>query len=91
MAIGADTYVYTASNETENIGLREISLLDIVSRSLGVLVRVNALWRFIEKGSRVPVTNPKAMWPSLPEQKSCHFSVREGENIDVGTAYIDIA
>ena len=31
------------------------------------------------------------MWPSLPQQKTCHFSIHEGENIDMGTANIEIA
>ena len=57
MAIGAATYAYTASDGTENIALREFSLLDTEPRSLGVLVKGSALCRFIEKGTRVPVTN----------------------------------
>ena len=56
-----------------------------------MLVKSNALCRFIEKGSRVPIMNYKAMWPWLPEQKSCHFSIREGDHIDVGTDNIEIA
>ena len=50
-----------------------------------------ALCRFIEEGSRVPVTISQAMWPSLSEQKSCYFRIREDENIDVGTANNEIA
>ena len=55
-----------------------------------MLVKDNELCRLIEKGSRVSVTISKAMSFSLPEQRSCHFSSREGENIDVGTANIGI-
>ena len=31
------------------------------------------------------------MWPSPSEQKSFHFSIREGEHIDAGTDNIEIA
>ena len=51
VAIGAAPYAYTAINGTENIELREFSLLDIVPQSLGVLVKSSALCRFVEKGS----------------------------------------
>ena len=63
MALDAAAYAYTASDGTENVGLRELRSLDIVPRSLGVLVRGSVLCRFIEKDSRVLVTNSKALWP----------------------------
>ena len=31
------------------------------------------------------------MWPSLPQQKTGQFSILESENIDMGTANIEIA
>ena len=91
MAVVAAAHPYTASNGTENIGLREFCLLDIIPRSLGVLVKGNTLCSFTEKGSRVPITSSKYRWNSLPEQNGCHFSIRESGNIDVGISNIEIA
>ena len=91
MEIGAADYAYTASDLTENIELCEFSLLNIIPGSLRKLAKGNALCRFIEKGSRVPFTISKDMWLSLPQQKTCHFSIREDESIDMGTANIEIA
>ena len=91
MAVGTSAYAYTTCDETENIGPRKFSLLDIVLRSFGVLASGSALCRFIEKGSRVSVTKFKAMWPTLSEQNGCPFSIHEGENIYVGTVSIVVA
>ena len=79
---------YTAIDGTENIGPREFGLLDIVPRSHGMLVKENSPCRFIEKDSRVQVTSSEAIEPSLPEQTCYHLNIREGENLDVGTANI---
>ena len=86
VAICSAAYDYVASGNTENMTLTEFKLLDIILRSLGVIVKSEDWHHFLKKGMNIQAEMTKKLWPAYEDQDSCHFSIREGEVTTLGLA-----
>ena len=86
VAIGAASIAYAASRNSGKVELMEYKLLDITTRSLGIIVVGNKLFPFIKKGSKVPITVTQDVRPAREDQRSAAYDVRESEDNQNGRA-----
>ena len=91
VALGAAAYAYQASNQKECVELNEYLLLDIVPRTIGVLVKGGTISPFLCKGNKVPASFSKPMFPVSADQDAAEFSIREGEDLENGFDNPEIA
>ena len=62
----------------------ELQFLDIVPRSLRVLVNDINMLPFMRKGEKVPHSSSKAMPPQVSDETRCCFTIFEGEDLEDG-------
>ena len=84
VALGAAAYAYQASNQNECVELNEYLLLDIVPRTIGVLVKGGTISPFLCKCNKVPPSFSKPMLPVSADKEAAEFSFREGEDLENG-------
>ena len=94
VALGAMACAYTVEGFCENGEMTEYTLLDIVLRSLGVVVRKDEMDRiepFIMKGIKVLANIAKPLYPPSWDQIAALFSLRGGEDFEDGNNNPEIA